>query len=217
MWVQTDESARISPASLTTKPSNAVVLKRTADPAGRSATRGDLGPESFAGHERAVVGDRVARLGAIAEADADPAGGKPRRGPEACLERLASGEPEGPGAPGHGGLPDRRWRADRCDAGVGGAHATTELLEEGGIRLGALHATGGGELGGHARHLGLVAVADRVRGRAPVAEQRVEVAVEPFGGVVELALVAWISHRSGLRGGRRDGARGTGGRGRCRS
>ena len=32
MWVQTDESARIVPPSLTTKPSNAGVLNRTASP-----------------------------------------------------------------------------------------------------------------------------------------------------------------------------------------
>ena len=38
MWVQTDDSARTSPSSLTTYPSNAAVEKRAALPGGRSAS-----------------------------------------------------------------------------------------------------------------------------------------------------------------------------------
>ena len=38
MWVQTDDSARIVPPSLTTKPSTAAVVKRTASPGGTSSS-----------------------------------------------------------------------------------------------------------------------------------------------------------------------------------
>ena len=221
MWVQTDERARIVPPSLTTKPSNAAVLKRTARPrAGPRPRLATSAQKPSPGDERLVVADADRASLTLRDSETPMTPGRHSGGgAEPRLEQLASRQAPAGRALGAAAARGRaaacgRHRCPHRPRASAGA-AARRMPGRAPMRLAG--ATAGGELGRHAGHLRLVAVVDRVGRRAPVPEQGLEVAVEALGGVLVAALGARGQPSVGLlRGGRRGAARGTGGRGRCR-
>ena len=136
MCVQTDESARTSPPSLTTKPSKAAVEKRVAAPGGSSA-RVATSSQKPSPVTRSSPPPRVGAPagGRGATRDTDQPGGQPGRRADPALQQLASRQTPGP-MPGrlNGTVTHRWWDLDGLEPGVGSAHPEAQLLDEGRVR-----------------------------------------------------------------------------------
>ena len=166
MCVQTDERARTSPPSLTTKPSKAAVEKRSAV-GGQLLRARDLDPEPLARHEVVVAAEAWRIRPALADRDADEPGGEPGRRTNPTLEHLAPGqEPRAaPSRLGEGrpvALAHRRRDVYRGHSLIRSSHPQPQLLDEGGVGIGLAAADGTGHLGRQPRHLGLVTALDVV-------------------------------------------------------